>query len=354
MKILKKMLSVLMAAVMMVSAVPVTASAANSKCTSDYTVSGYESDNYYCIEVGGISKADYNAAKKRKNMCVCAYFEIDGVIHMLMDVRQSSVTITAFTIEANEKDIGVSGSYSEKATDGYYSFTFKIPKNNTTGKSYVKKIAKLNTAMVTFGCFENDYSDVVSPYGGEPLLLMPRTNWDFSSLSGSSTKKKISSLDFAEISSKYTYTGKARKPAVKIFDDDYKLVKGTDYTVSYKNNTEIGQATITVKGKGNYTGTKTINFKIVPKKTTLKVTKSSDTKAKFSWTAVDGAEKYQIYYSENGGKYKKLATVSGEKTSYTSSKLDFKNNTYKFKIRSYGVKDDTKYYSSFSKVVTAK
>ncbi|MBQ8410824.1 MAG: fibronectin type III domain-containing protein [Ruminiclostridium sp.] len=354
MKLFKKVLSVFLAAVMMVTALPLTASAANSKCTSDYTISGYESDNYYCIEIGGISKADYNAAKKRKNMCICAYFEIDGVTHMFMDVSDSLISLTAFTKLSDEVNVGVSGTYSEKATDGYYSFTFKLPKNNSTAKSYVKKIAKLSTGAVTFGCFESDFSTIVSPYGGDPLILTVRNNFDFPSLSGSSKKTKISSLDFAEISSKYTYTGKARKPAVKIFDDDYKLVKGTDYTVSYKNNKEIGTATITVKGKGNYTGTKTITFKIVPKKTTLKVTKSSDTKAKFSWTAVDGAEKYQIYYSENGGKYKKLATVSGEKTSYTSSKLDFKNNTYKFKIRSYGVKDDTKYYSSYSSVVTAK
>ena len=40
------------------------------------------------------------------------------------------------------------------------------------------------------------------------------------------------------------------------------LKKGTDYTVSYKNNTNVGTATVTITGKGNYTGTVKKTFKI--------------------------------------------------------------------------------------------
>ena len=167
-------------------------------------------------------------------------------------------------------------------------------------------------------------------------------------------EKDISKLTISKISNK-SYTGKAVKPAVTIKDGDKKLVKGTDYTVSYKNNTKIGTATVTIKGKGNYTGTKTLTFKIVPAKTTLKVSKKSDTKATFSWTAVKGAEKYQLYYSVDGGKtYKKYTTISGSKTSYTTSKLNFKKYDYKFKIRAYDKVDKTTYYGSYSKIVSVK
>jgi hypothetical protein len=42
------------------------------------------------------------------------------------------------------------------------------------------------------------------------------------------------------------------------------LAEGTDYKISYKNNTKLGTATITVNGKGNYTGKNvTAQFKIV-------------------------------------------------------------------------------------------
>jgi len=45
----------------------------------------------------------------------------------------------------------------------------------------------------------------------------------------------------------------------------------TDYTYSYSNNTNVGTGTIKVTGKGNYTGTKSITFKIVQAENPVKV-----------------------------------------------------------------------------------
>ena len=67
----------------------------------------------------------------------------------------------------------------------------------------------------------------------------------------------VSSLDSA-----YAYTGSAVKPSPVLKYKSYKLVKGTDYTVSYKNNTKKGTATITFTGKGNFKGSLTKSFKI--------------------------------------------------------------------------------------------
>ena len=61
----------------------------------------------------------------------------------------------------------------------------------------------------------------------------------------------------------YTYDGKTKKPSVTIKNNAGKTLKeGTDYIVAYKNNTEVGIATVTITGKGNYTGTATKTFKI--------------------------------------------------------------------------------------------
>ena len=46
-----------------------------------------------------------------------------------------------------------------------------------------------------------------------------------------------------------------------------RLVDNRDYTVSYANNKEIGTATITITGKGSYTGTVKKTFKITKFKT---------------------------------------------------------------------------------------
>ncbi|MBR1384178.1 MAG: leucine-rich repeat protein [Ruminococcus sp.] len=60
-----------------------------------------------------------------------------------------------------------------------------------------------------------------------------------------------------------TYTGSALTPAPTVKYGSKTLTAGTDYTVSYSNNTNAGTATVTVTGKGNYTGTKQATFKIV-------------------------------------------------------------------------------------------
>ncbi|MCM1104116.1 MAG: chitobiase/beta-hexosaminidase C-terminal domain-containing protein [Clostridium sp.] len=71
------------------------------------------------------------------------------------------------------------------------------------------------------------------------------------------------------------YTGKAVKPEIQVYDGDTLLTLGTDYTVSYKNNTKASlkpwteaalkkAPTVTVKGKGNYEKSDTETFQIVP------------------------------------------------------------------------------------------
>ena len=61
------------------------------------------------------------------------------------------------------------------------------------------------------------------------------------------------------------YTGAALEPSVTVKDGDKALVKDVDYAATYANNTAVGTATVTITGKGNYTGTRTANFAIAPK-----------------------------------------------------------------------------------------
>ncbi len=69
-------------------------------------------------------------------------------------------------------------------------------------------------------------------------------------------------LEIADV----TYTGKALKPPVTVYDGKTLLTLGRDYTVSYKKNTKpTEQAEAVIKGKGNYAGSTTKKFKIVPK-----------------------------------------------------------------------------------------
>lgn len=73
----------------------------------------------------------------------------------------------------------------------------------------------------------------------------------------------ISGAVIGGFDSTYERTGSAITPDVTVTLDGKVLVKDVDYTVEYSDNVEVGLATITVTGIGNYTGTTSANFWIV-------------------------------------------------------------------------------------------
>lgn len=165
-------------------------------------------------------------------------------------------------------------------------------------------------------------------------------------LTAGSGQVKISTLTFSKAVSQI-YTGKEIKPSITVKNGGKKLVNGTDYTVSYKNNKEMGTASIVITGKGKYTGTKEISFKIIPGSTALSV-RNDGGKLTFSWDKVKGADGYQINYSVDGGGFKKLASTAV--TRYSTSKLNA--GSYKFKVRAYKKVNGKTYYGGFSDVVS--
>jgi hypothetical protein len=58
------------------------------------------------------------------------------------------------------------------------------------------------------------------------------------------------------------FTGKQIIIFPKVDFEGVELVFATDYTVTYKNNTRVGNATVNVRGKGGFKGTKIITFNI--------------------------------------------------------------------------------------------
>lgn len=225
---------------------------------------------------------------------------------------------------------------------------------------YTEKIKNceyiLSSNVMMYASIESNCAPISAEKGIDTLYYAPVSYVQYLDLvlePNNANDLTADSVKVSDISDK-AYTGKRIEPSITVRDGGKELVKGSDYIVLYNYNKDIGSAVVTITGIGNYSGVKNVNFDIVPKKTTLKAKKSGNTKAKLSWTGVEGAEKYQIYCSTDGKSYKRLATVSGDKTSYTASKLNFKKHDYKFKVRSYKTVDGIKYYSSFSKVKTLK
>lgn len=93
------------------------------------------------------------------------------------------------------------------------------------------------------------------------------------------TKERETYIDISKLKMKlsgtsYAYTGSPRKPKVTIDG----LVNGTDYTVVYKNNTNVGTATVVVTGRGEHFGTLTRTFSIYRGTQNISVLNSTYTK----------------------------------------------------------------------------
>ena len=78
-------------------------------------------------------------------------------------------------------------------------------------------------------------------------------------------------IQIIKLAAEYTYTGAKITPAFDVVDYAVKggqyLAQGSDYTVKYANNKDVGTAEITVTGKGNYQGKgTTATFAIVEPK----------------------------------------------------------------------------------------
>ena len=163
--------------------------------------------------------------------------------------------------------------------------------------------------------------------------------------------QKISSLS----TSTYTYNGNAKKPTPKVVYNGKTLKAGADYTVSYKSNTKVGTATVTVKGTGEFTGTLSKTFKINPRTTSIK--KVSKARKVLTVTVKKRAEQvtgYQVRYSTSKSfkSYKTKTTKNDKTTKVTLSKLK-SHKKYYVKVRTYTVVKGKKYYSAWSSVKSA-
>ena len=154
----------------------------------------------------------------------------------------------------------------------------------------------------------------------------------------------------------YTYDGKVKKPSVTVKDSKGKTIAAGNYTVSYSSGRKaVGAYTVTVKFKGNYSGTKKLSFKINPPTTSLSKVTAGKKAFTASWKKQAAQTTgYQLQYStdKNFKKNNKTVTVSNNKTTKTTVKKLTAKKKYYVRIRTYKTVGKTKYYSSWSKAKT--
>ncbi|MDO4308556.1 MAG: leucine-rich repeat protein [Eubacteriales bacterium] len=161
-----------------------------------------------------------------------------NVYEILTGFGNKTVSLMSFTAEAT------------KSVE--YMFTHMNVAYN--GVTLIPMLEKANPQKVPLGVLSEDKD--------------PEVTKTYFTVNSDVTIQNISGATVSAIAAQ-TYTGKALTPAVTVKLNGKTLKKGTDYTVTYKNNIKVGTATVTITGKGNYTGTIKKTFKIVyavPKK----------------------------------------------------------------------------------------
>ena len=110
------------------------------------------------------------------------------------------------------------------------------------------------------------------------------------------------------IDTSYTYTGKAIQPVPAITVDGKSVVAGQDYDVTFGNNTSVGQGSVTITFKGNYSGSKIVTFDITKLNASSDNITVNNVSANYEYTAsqitptpevVVAGTDYDVTYGDN-------------------------------------------------------
>ncbi len=157
------------------------------------------------------------------------------------------------------------------------------------------------------------------------------------------------------VASSVSFTGSNITPSVTVKVAGRTLTSGTDYTVSYSNNKNVGKATVKITGKGNYSGSLSAKFDIVPAKQQIQKLETKYKGFYIDWAQKGSATGYDVEYSVNAnmsGAVSKHLTANKPDTLTVSGLAGDK--TYYVRVRSYTNVNGKVYYGAWSDVKSIK
>ena len=157
------------------------------------------------------------------------------------------------------------------------------------------------------------------------------------------------------VASSVSFTGSNITPSVTVKVAGRTLTSGTDYTVSYSNNKNVGTSNVYVYGKGNYSGSLSAKFDIVPAKQQIQKLETKYKGFYIDWAQKGSATGYDIEYSVNAnmsGAVSKHLTANKPDTLTVSGLSGDK--TYYVRVRSYTNVNGKVYYGAWSDVKSIK
>ena len=210
----------------------------------------------------------------------------------------ATVTIAQDGVALAEGLTGEGGQSWSVQTAGTYTLTHTTYTNGVAGKvesaTFNVAAKDISLAQVVVDCRDVTYSgtafvpplrsvvwgektlvedtDFVLAYSGNvdvgtaTITLTGANLYDGTYTTSFTIRPKPLTQGMVEAIGNHPYTGKAQTPKPTVTDAErgVTLSEGVEYTLSYANNTAIGESIVTVTGKGNYTGSIARAFVIEP------------------------------------------------------------------------------------------
>ncbi len=296
-----------------VSWAPVDAKPADqAKAAHDWLVL----NNSYCVKAAemGYSSytAEYNANPWNAYGALVAHKPVCQAYSLAYRAILNRLGIEC-TYVANHTDDGHSWNRVKIGSSWYHvdvTWDDPIPDTGWT-KPSTKYFLKSDASIIAMSKEDDDdnYHGSWSPKGvaGTSTTYDKTTSW---AMYSKPNVKSISGVASVSAISSYAYTGAAIKPAVSVYYNSRKLPTGS-YSISYSNNTNAGTATVTVKGRGNCSGSTKATFQIRPAWASTTTVQSIATrtytgsafeptpKVKFDGTTLVNGKDYTFTYKHN-------------------------------------------------------
>ena len=164
--------------------------------------------------------------------------------------------------------------HSEVSTPANVEYTGSTLKQKPVVKADLNGDGTCETTLSENGDYTLSYSEDTVNVGTVTVTVTGRGNYEgvlAEVVSYQITPKTIQKSWLSVTPDVLTYSGSDLTPAVRVMDGDITLREGVDYELTYTDNRAVGTATVTVTGIGNYTGTPTANFEIVPNESSLSI-----------------------------------------------------------------------------------
>ena len=179
------------------------------------------------------------------------------------DTGKYTVTVTGkgnYTGEAS-KEYSITAATMEVTAEGYTG--------TYDGKAHGITVTAPEGATIKYGTAEGTYNLTASPTytnAGTYTVYYSVSKTNYADVTGSKNvvinAKSIADVTITLSPESFTFNGENQKPTVTVKDGETNLVLDTDYTLTNEGGTDAGKYTVTVTGKGNYSGTASKEYSI--------------------------------------------------------------------------------------------